>query len=75
MPASAMGSLTRTFTPRRARRGPRAPRDGDAALHVRAGLDERALERRQRGGHVVDVHVADVPEADDLARASGPGRR
>ena len=70
MPASAIGSRTRTpraWSSRRALVGLERAGDGDAALDVGARLRERELEPGQRGGDVEDVEEADVADAEDLA--------
>src|SRR5581483_6617733 len=42
-------------------------RDRDPALDVGAELDERQLDRRERGRDVEDVEPPDVTDAEDLA--------
>ena len=49
--------------------------DGDAALDVRAGFDERALERCQRSGHVVARRRSRCARSGRSCRAAAPGRR
>ena len=66
MPASAIGSLTRTarHTGGSALERSQGVRDTDAGLDLRAEVGEPELDRGERRRHVEDVVVADVADAE-----------